>query len=190
MSATKLLVLGSVRELGRAHGYQVRRDLGVRRVHLWANIRQGSIYHALRKLAEDGHVEVEAEAAATSGGPARTEYVLTEAGERAFFELLEQSLRSHEGDIADTIAGIGFMTELPRSRVIELLEERVESYREWREQVAGEYEATQEDWLHHVEAIRLWAHTADSAIAWTRDLIARLQHGEYTMAGETSASPS
>ncbi|WP_150460447.1 PadR family transcriptional regulator [Nesterenkonia ebinurensis] len=185
MIATKLLVLGSVRELGQAHGYQVRRDLGTRGVHLWANIRQGSIYHALKKLTVDGLLEVATETAATSSGPARTKYVLTKDGERAFFELLEQSLRSHEGDIADTITGIGFMTELPRPRVIELLEERVDAYRAWREQVVGEYEGTQEDWLHHVEAIRLWAHTADSSITWTQGLIARLQRGDYTMANET-----
>ena len=185
MSATRLLVLGSVRELGRAHGYQVRRDLSARGVDLWANIRQGSIYHALKKLTEDGFLEVAEEGATNSSGPARTEYVLTKDGERAFFDLLEHSLSSHEGDIADTIASIGFMTELPRARVIELLEGRVDAYQAWRDQVVGAYEATQEDdWLHHVEAIRLWAQTADSAIAWTRDLIARLRQGDYTMAGE------
>lgn len=184
MTATKLLILASLRELGSAHGYQIRRDLQHRGVDVWANIQQGSIYHALGKLHRDGLVREAPTTKGPSRGPARTEYAITAAGRTAFVEYLEQALSSYGGDISETIAGVGLMTELPRRRVIELLSQRVDGLTTWRSQVVDVYEASDEDWLHHVEAIRLWARTADSAIDWTTDLIHRLEQGDYVMAGE------
>ncbi|MFK4273910.1 PadR family transcriptional regulator, partial [Streptomyces milbemycinicus] len=46
MSAIRLLVLGAVRQHGRAHGYQVRNDLEFWGAHEWSNAKPGSIYHA------------------------------------------------------------------------------------------------------------------------------------------------
>lgn len=189
MTATKLLILASVRELGTGHGYQVRRALEERGVHLWANIQQGSIYHALRALHSDGLLSEAASSKGHTRGPARTEYAMTEAGHEAFFDLLKKALSSHDVGISETIAGVGLMTELPRQQVIELLTQRVEHFAQWRAQVVDPYEESSEDWLHHVEAIRLWARTADSAIQWTRDLIGRLEQGEYTMADEAPSAP-
>lgn len=193
MTATKILILASMRELGSAHGYQIRRDLQDRGVHVWANIQQGSIYHALGKLHRDGLLREAESTKGRSRGPARTEYAITEAGQAAFIKSLESALSSHEADISETIAGVGLMTELPRERVIELLSQRVEGLIRWRSQVVDvdfdvKDDDRYEDWLHHVEALRLWARTADSAIDWTRELIHRLEHGEYTMAGETPPS--
>jgi len=183
MTATRLLVLGAVRERGSAHGYQIRRDLESWGVHLWGAIQQGSIYHGLRTLTRDGLLEVAD--AGPSAGPARTAYALTPAGERAFVELLEHALRSDEVGLSETIAGIGFITELTRERALELLRLRVEAFRRRRARVVDEYERQpDEEWGHHVEAVRLWAHTADSAVEWTQDLVRRLEAGAYTMRGE------
>jgi DNA-binding PadR family transcriptional regulator len=49
MSATRLLVLGAVRQRGRAHGYQVRNDLEYWGAHEWSSAKPGSIYHALNR---------------------------------------------------------------------------------------------------------------------------------------------
>lgn len=185
MATTRLLILGTVRELGLAHGYHVRRNLENNGVHIWAKIRQGSIYHGLRKLTEEGLLEVAAEAKQSSTGPARTEYVITPDGEAAYFALVEDALRSETGDIAYTIAGVGCMSDLPRARVLELLRQRVDAYTHWRAEVVDSYEDSSDvEWLHHIEAIRLWAATADSAIAWTKDLIARVEKGEYSFADD------
>jgi DNA-binding PadR family transcriptional regulator len=187
MTMTRLLILGAVRERGRAHGYQVRRDLESWGVHLWASIQPGSIYHGLRRLRDDGLL-VEVEASPSAGGPARTDYVVTDAGDTAFRDLLEGALRSDEGPIAETIAGIGFITELSRPRAVELLRMRVEALERRRARVVSVYEQEPDgDWQHHVEAVRLWAHTADAAIQWTQGLIERLEGGAYEMAGERSA---
>lgn len=185
MTATRLLLLGAVRERGSAHGYQVRRDLESWGVQFWGSVQQGSIYHGLRKLHGDGFLERVAAQESAESGPARTTYSLTPQGEAAFNELLETALSSDKTDLSMTIAGIGFMTELTRERVLELLRTRVRSYLEWRARVVNPYEQEPDaDWQHHVEAIRLWAHTADSSLEWTRALISRLEAGDYVMAGE------
>src|SRR5918996_1312583 len=54
MSAIRLLVLGAVRQHGRAHGYQVRGDLEFWGAHEWSNAKPGSIYHALKQMAKQG----------------------------------------------------------------------------------------------------------------------------------------
>lgn len=183
MSATRLLILGAIIERGRAHGYQVRSDLKSWQVDLWGNIRQGSIYHGLRQLTTEGFLE---EAATTSGGgPARVEYTVTGTGRQAFLDLLEEALASDGRDIAETMAGIGFMNRLPRARVIELLQRRIEAFRTRRARVTDVHEReADQDWGHHLEAVRFWAHSADSAISWTEGLIARLAAGEYEMADQ------
>lgn len=153
-------------------------------MQFWGNVQQGSIYHGLRKLHDDGFLQQAAEEAGEAG-PARTTYTLTSRGDDAFHELLETALSSDQAGLAMTIAGIGFMTELTRQRVLELLRMRVLSYTEWRARVVDPYEQEPDaDWQHHVEAIRLWVHTADSALEWTRSLIERLESGDYVMAGE------
>lgn len=114
---------------------------------------------------------------------------MTEAGHAAFGELLEEALRSDEGSIAETIAAVGFITELPRSRAVGLLRMRVEAFERRRARVVSVYEEDPDgDWQHHVEAVRLWAHTADAAIQWTQGLVERLEGGAYTMADEDDSS--
>lgn len=188
MSATRLLILGAIIERGSAHGYQVRKDLESWQVDLWGNIGQGSVYHALRRLADDGLID-RTDSGHGTVGPARVEYTVTSAGRTEFVTLLERALSSDGRDIAETMAGIGFITTLTRDRAVELLRLRIETFRARRARVVREYENhPDEDWGHHVEAIQFWAHSADSAIAWTEGLIARLESGAYVMANDEAPS--
>ncbi len=82
MSVIRLLVLGAVRQHGRAHGYQVRNDLEYWGAHEWSNAKPGSIYHALKQMAKQGLLHAHEIAPSTAGGPPRTEYEITEKGDR------------------------------------------------------------------------------------------------------------
>lgn len=184
MSATRLLILGAIIDRGSAHGYQIRKDLGSWSVDLWGNLGQGSVYHALRQLRADGLI-VAGDPDKGSSGPSRTEYSPTPAGRDAFVDLLEQALSGDGRDMAETMAGIGFLPALTRARAVEMLRRRAEAARARRDRVVSEYERHPEaDWAHHVEAIRFWAGSADEAIAWAEGLIARLEAGEYEMADD------
>ncbi|MFJ1800153.1 PadR family transcriptional regulator [Streptomyces sp. NPDC088180] len=186
MSAIRLLVLGAVRMHGRAHGYQVRNDLEYWGAHEWSNAKPGSIYHALKQMAKQGLLLAHETAPSTVGGPPRTEYEVTDEGLAEYRTLLREAIRAYDQNMDVLSAAIGFIVDLPRAEAVELLKERIEAIEGWRESVTEYY--TPEDGpesLGHIgEIMNLWVHSADSGAEWTRGLIARIEGGAYTFAGE------
>ncbi|MEV1052395.1 PadR family transcriptional regulator [Streptomyces sp. NPDC049887] len=186
MSAIRLLVLGAVRQHGRAHGYQVRNDLEFWGAHEWSNAKPGSIYHALKQMAKQGLLHAHEIAPSTAGGPPRTEYELTESGTEEYFSLLREALTSHDQKMDVLSAGIGFIVDLDRREAVELLRERVRSLEGWRSSVTEYYtpEAGPESLGHIGEIMNFWVHSANAGAEWTRGLIERIESGAYTFAGE------
>ncbi|MEU5089078.1 PadR family transcriptional regulator [Streptomyces sp. NPDC021356] len=186
MSAIRLLVLGAVRQHGRAHGYQVRNDLEYWGAHEWSNAKPGSVYHALKQMAKQGMLHAHEIAPSTAGGPPRVEYEITDKGTEEYFSLLRASLTSYDQRPDVLTAALGFMVNLERAEALALLEERVRSIGEWRRSVTEYY--TPEDGpgrLGHIgEIMNFWVHLADTGAEWTRGLIDRVRGGAYTFAGE------
>jgi DNA-binding PadR family transcriptional regulator len=186
MSAIRLPVLGAVRQHGRAHGYQVRNDLEYWGAHEWSNAKPGSVYHALKQMAKQGLLVAHEVAPSTAGGPPRTEYEITAQGAEEFFSLLRAALTSYDQKMDVLSAGLGFIVDLERSEVLGLLSERITAIEAWRTSVTEYY--TPEDGpesLGHIgEIMNLWVHSADTGAEWTRGLIARIEAGAYTFAGE------
>jgi DNA-binding PadR family transcriptional regulator len=76
-----LFVLGALARHGPMYGHQIRRDARMDRADLWSDVRPGSLYGALHRLAAEGLIEpVRTE---QSGHlPARTVYAITAEGQR------------------------------------------------------------------------------------------------------------
>ncbi|MEU9013835.1 PadR family transcriptional regulator [Streptomyces sp. NPDC048479] len=186
MSAIRLLVLGAVRQHGRAHGYQVRNDLEYWGAHEWSNAKPGSIYHALKQMAKQGLLHAHEIAPSTAGGPPRTEYEMTEKGTEEYFALLRESLTSYDQKMDVLSAGIGFVVDLKREEAVALLKERVRGLQEWRSSVTDYYtpEDGPESIGHIGEIMNMWVSSADSGAEWTQGLIRRIEDGAYTFAGE------
>ncbi|MET8830083.1 PadR family transcriptional regulator [Streptomyces sp. NPDC004610] len=186
MSAIRLLVLGAVRQHGRAHGYQVRNDLEFWGAHEWSNAKPGSIYHALKQMAKQGLLVAHEVAPSTAGGPPRTEYEVTGKGTEEYFSLVRSSLTAYDQRPDVLTAALGFMVDLPRAEVLALLEERVRAIQAWRKSVTEYYtpEAGPAQLGHIGEIMNLWVHTADTGAEWTRGLIDRIRAGAYTFDGE------
>ncbi|MFD4142228.1 MULTISPECIES: PadR family transcriptional regulator [unclassified Streptomyces] len=186
MSAIRLLVLGAVRQHGRAHGYQVRNDLEYWGAHEWSNAKPGSIYHALKQMAKQGLLHAHETAPSTAGGPPRTEYELTEQGTEEYFTLLRESLTAYDEKLDVLSAGVGFIVDLPREEAVALLKERIRGMQEWRSSVTEYYtpEEGPESLGHIGEIMNLWVSSADSGAEWTQGLIRRIEAGAYTFAGE------
>ena len=186
----RLLVLGAVRQRGRAHGYQVRNDLEFWGAHEWSNAKPGSIYHALKQMAKEGLLLAHEAAPSPDGGPPRTEYEVTEAGDAAYLALLREALRQHDQKIDVLTAAVGCIVDLPRAEAIALLHERISALEEWRAEVDRYWtpESGPDELRHIGEVMRLWVHSAASSAQWTRGLIERLERGDYVMAGEGERS--
>ena len=90
MSATRMMILGLVQWMQPVHGYDVRRELLGWSADKWANVQPGSIYHALRKLSEEGLLR-EVGTEQVGGRPARTSYEITEKGQAEFQSLLRKA---------------------------------------------------------------------------------------------------
>lgn len=179
-------MLGVVRMHGRAHGYQVRRELRTWAADAWANVQPGSIYHALKKLTRDGLL-VEVGTDQSAAGPDRTVYELTPDGETEFFGLLGDALARPQRGTEELSAGVSFLTTLPRKQAVQLLRYRLT---ELEGQLATA-ERSVDTWVdlgkpaHVTELARLWVRSGEMNIGWTRELIERLERGEYQMADDS-----
>ncbi|WP_037671819.1 PadR family transcriptional regulator [Streptomyces griseus] len=183
MSATRLLVLGAVLRFGTAHGYLVRSELVSWGAEEWANVKWGSLYHALRKLAEMGFLD----STTSPDWPGRVDYEITEKGRKEFRTLLRDALRQPAQRQDMLAAGLALLPELPRDEAVALLNERLAALEEQRAQTLERLDLLgkgAEPGTHLRELTVLWAYNADSAIAWTRGLIERLEAGEYHLADE------
>ena len=187
MSAIRLLVLGAVRQHGRAHGYMVRNDLEFWGAHEGSNAKPGSIYHALKQLAKQGLLRQYETAPSTAGGPPRTQYEVTDAGDAEFMRLLRHALTAIDEKQDMLTSGVGFIVDLPRDEAIALLKQRIAALEEWRQEVTRHWspdESSPEEYGHIGEIMKLWVHNADSGAEWARALVQRLENGAYVMAGE------
>ncbi|MFC8384711.1 PadR family transcriptional regulator [Nocardia sp. NPDC057272] len=186
MSAIRLLVLGAVRQHGRAHGYQVRNDLEFWGAHEWSNAKPGSIYHALKQMAKQGLLLAHEIAPSTVGGPPRVEYEITDKGTEEFLTLLREALTSYDQQMDMISAAIGFIVDLPRAEAVALLKQRMIGLEQWRASVTEYYTPEQgPGQLGHIgEIMNMWVHSADSEAAWTHGLIDRIEGGAYTFADE------
>jgi hypothetical protein len=111
---------------------------------------------------------------------------MTEQGTEEYLSLLRSSLTTYDQRPDVLTSGLGFMVDLPRDEAVGLLKERVRRMEEWRASVTGYYtpEEGPEQLGHIGEIMNYWVHSADTGAEWTRDLIARIEGGAYTFAGE------
>ncbi|MBB6170984.1 DNA-binding PadR family transcriptional regulator [Nocardiopsis mwathae] len=186
MSATRLLVLGVVRAFGRAHGYQVRRELISWGAEQWANVKPGSIYHALRQLVKANMVGA-AGVEDSDEGPERILYEITDDGETEFRRLLGKALSDADAKPEFFGAGITFMTCLPRRTVITYLRHRLSHLEAADELLATLRRNDLEEGRkpeHVWELFEWWVVEAQAASDFTRGMIERLEQGAYTMADD------
>ncbi|GAA2784318.1 PadR family transcriptional regulator [Saccharopolyspora taberi] len=183
-SATKLLVLGVVRMHGRAHGYQVRRELLSWSADKWANVRPGSIYNALRRLTADGLLAAD-ESEPGAAGPERTTYRLTPDGETELDTLLRRTLLDPDCGIAVS-AAIPFLPFLRRKELIDLLRHRRVRSRAALSTTEHLVEGNDEMGkpAHVRELFRLWAVSIEGDLRWIDELVERLEAGEYRLADD------
>jgi DNA-binding PadR family transcriptional regulator len=92
MNPTRLFVLGALAKRGPMYGHQLRRHARIDRADLWSDVRPGSLYGALHRLAAEGLIEpvrTEQDGAL----PARTVYAITAEGQRELRALRSEALQ-------------------------------------------------------------------------------------------------
>ncbi|WP_422771774.1 PadR family transcriptional regulator [Plantactinospora sp. WMMC1484] len=168
MSATRMMILGLVRWMQPVHGYDVRRELLSWNADRWANVQPGSIYHALRKLTEEGLLR-EVATEQVGARPARVTYEVTPKGEDEFQNLLRGNWWSL-GEVADPFfAAFSFLPALPRDEASAALRNRARLLRAGNDSLRS---AVESDWMKRGKPVHvtwMWQLTiarAEGEIGW------------------------
>ena len=127
MSAIRTLLLGILNDQKPRHGYEVRQILESWNADKWASISYGSIYFALKKMAEEGLLEVIENRKDDQSD--KTVYKITKAGNSAFMVILRKQWINLEPSIDPFQVALTFANYLPKDELLTMLEHRLESWR-------------------------------------------------------------
>jgi DNA-binding PadR family transcriptional regulator len=92
VNSTRLFALSALARGGPMHGYQIRRAAKVDRTELWTDVKPGSLYGALHRMAVEGLVEV-VRTEREGNPPERTVYAITRAGRDELVAQRDAALR-------------------------------------------------------------------------------------------------
>ena len=93
MSSIRVFILGTLAASGPLHGHQLRHQAQVDHTELWADVHVGSVYGALKRLANEGLVR-EVRTERVGNRPERTVYEITADGRRALSAVRDEALRT------------------------------------------------------------------------------------------------
>jgi DNA-binding PadR family transcriptional regulator len=146
-------------------------------------VNPGSIYSGLRTLTRHGLLAEE------SGDP--VSYRLTADGETEYQRLMSQALREPApGEPSRLLAGLCFLTTLPRDEVREALRARalvLEAMVSASTALIRSVEQKRMAPASTVELSSVVVHWLGGEQAWLRELCARIDAGHYRFAGEPGA---
>jgi len=184
VSTTRLLILGLVSYLQPVHGYDIRKELTSWHVESWANVQPGSIYHALRKMTEEGLLK-EVGTEQVNNRPARTLYELTPAGLAEYGTLLRRYWWEYQEPVDPFLAAFAFLPHLPRAEAVGALRARARLLEGWN----ATYRDNVEEWIadkpvHVAWQFELTMARCEAEARWCHDIAARIEAGEGTQAGE------
>jgi DNA-binding PadR family transcriptional regulator len=91
VNPTRLFVLGALAKHGPMYGHQLRRDARLDRTEMWSEVRPGSLYGALHRMAAEGLIEA-LRTEQHGQLPARTVYGITTEGRRELRALRAEAL--------------------------------------------------------------------------------------------------
>lgn len=181
-----MMILGLVRWMQPVHGYDVRRELLSWSADKWANVQPGSIYHALRKLTDEGllrTVSVEQ----VGARPARTTYEVTPKGDEEFETLLRAQWWQLNEPTDPFVAAFSFLPAMPRDEAAAALRNRANLIRAGVESMRASLDS---DWVRNRKPVHvgwmfeLWLARAEAEMAWCERIAERIESGvSYLPAG-------
>jgi DNA-binding PadR family transcriptional regulator len=173
-----MMILGLVQWMQPVHGYDVRRELLSWSADKWANVQPGSIYHALRKLTDEGLLRAVA-TEQVGARPARTTYEVTPKGTEEF----ETLLRSNWWQLATPpdpfMAAFSFLPALPRAEAVAALRNRAVQLQAGVSQLQGAMTA---DWSTSKPVFVSWMwelsiERSEAEIRWCERVAQRIESG-------------
>lgn len=124
MSTARILILGVLEARGPKHGYEIRQELESWNAEKWANIAYGSIYFALKSMADEGLVQTVSADASVQETTGKTIYEITKGGKEEFKRLLRNQWWEIKPIIDPFQVALTFINMMPKEEVSLALENR------------------------------------------------------------------
>jgi DNA-binding PadR family transcriptional regulator len=160
VNPTRLFVLGALARHGPMYGHQIRRDARLDRTELWSEVKPGSLYGALHRMADEGLVQA-LRTEQDGNRPARTVYEITDEGRKELQALRSEAFRQ-VGLRPDPVdLAVAMSDELAEEELRGLVEDRRRTL------------ATQLEFFTH-ERARGWADESPSDDLILRHALGRL----------------
>jgi DNA-binding PadR family transcriptional regulator len=106
------------------YGYEIRQQMQIFDMEAWIDIKPGSIYSALPRMAAEGLLEV-VDVSSAGNRPIKTVYAITAAGRTELLRLIRQAWAVPSGTAQPVDVALFFMWLLPPDEVAAQLAERV-----------------------------------------------------------------
>jgi DNA-binding PadR family transcriptional regulator len=152
---TRLFVLGLLMQRPMA-GYAIQVILQLSQTQQWARVLPGSVYHALKKLADEGFVVLQATEQA--GNRSKAIYAITPSGKEEFRKLLKEAWSTPVLHFpAELYAALSFLDDLSREEIVHAIGERIASLERelasWNEGEIKKAEFMQEPLPDYLQAL-------------------------------------
>jgi len=189
MSTTRLMILGLVNWMEPVHGYDVRRELLSWNADKWAKVQPGSIYHALKKMTEEGLLE-EVATEQVGARPERTTYRITARGRDSFENMLREQWWEINPAMDPFAAAFAFVPALPRKEAVAALRHRARMMRVtaqgMQDMIAtGRTDITKP--VHVQWMFELWIARSEGEVAWCERVADLIESGVSYMPGTDPA---
>lgn len=120
---TRTMVLGLLKANGPMSGYEIQQMMESSQTDLWAYVKPASIYHALKRLQEEGKVVLEK--VEKTGMRTKSIFKITEDGVSELSRLLKTSFSNSSVMFpASLYTALTFMENLGEDQIVEALEEQ------------------------------------------------------------------
>lgn len=166
---------------GPRHPYEIHQTMQEREVWRLVKLTTGSLYHAIDRLERDGLIEA-VETSREGRRPERTTYRLTDAGRDAFAERLRAMIAEPAAEYPQFAVGVAFLHTLDRADAVTQLRRRAMALEATNAAERVYIARLTELDLHelHWADVRLRLCQREAELAWTLDLIARLESRALT----------
>lgn len=120
---TRTMVLGLLKKNGPMSGYEIQQMMESSQTDIWAYVKPASIYHALKKMQEEGKVALEK--VENTGLRTRSIFKITESGEEELKRLLKESFSDSSVVFpASFYTALTFMENVDKEDIVNSLEKQ------------------------------------------------------------------
>lgn len=179
MSAIRILLLGVLVQQGPKHGYEIRQELESWNAEQWANIAYGSIYFALKKMAQEGLIKVLENK--EDEKPGRILYEVTQAGKDQFMDLLRKQWWEIKPIIDPFQVALTFMNCMPKDELLLALDHKAASLRAYIKSMIHMTPMRMADsnWPRHIaENFRLITAHLEAELKWIEGALKKVKNDE------------